>query len=236
MKALVACVMALTLTAVASTALADEAPALPAAPALAASATPLAPRPSKPLTLANSNEGTPFGYKLLAGLGVVAATVVWLKKKRKSGSALPASRIDVLGRTSLGVRSELLVVEVEGTRLLLGMTPSAIQTLAVLDGVTAEAEPIESVARTGPDPSRPVVELAERARTLLAGARAAKPAAPSPKRAPAAKKATAMPRVAGQAKGLLLALDPESEPEGGGAEDRARSRASSERTIRLGDW
>ncbi|MBX3206254.1 MAG: flagellar biosynthetic protein FliO [Labilithrix sp.] len=260
MKALRAGVIALTLVAVPTLALAAEppapaasaaAPAVPAAPAAASAAppvevaalpeptpapaaTPLATRPSKPLTLANTSEGTPFVYKLLAGLGVAAAAGLWLKKKRGVRALAPASRIDVLGRTSVGVRSELLVVEVEGTRLLVGMTPSAIQTLAVLDAVDASSG-AEAAMLEGPErdrapiarvEERPMMEIADRARSLLGGARQpAKPAA-APKRAPAAKTAK-MPRVAGQAKGLLLALE---QPK-----DDAQSGAP-ERRVRLGDW
>ncbi|MBX3210417.1 MAG: flagellar biosynthetic protein FliO [Labilithrix sp.] len=205
-------------------------PAPPSAAPEAPAATPLATRPSKPLTLASPSEGTPFVYKLFAGVGVAAAAGLWLKKKRKGQAALPASRIDVLGRTSVGVRSELLVVEVEGTRLLVGMTPSAIQTLAVLDAVDAAVEepaPLEIAARerTPIVEERPLLEMAERARSLLGGIGAtAKPAAP--KRAPAAKMPK-LPRVAGQAKGLLLALEQPNE---------GARKGAPERPLRLGDW
>ncbi|MBX3196770.1 MAG: flagellar biosynthetic protein FliO [Labilithrix sp.] len=210
---------------------APTAEAPPSAAPEAPAATPLATRPSKPLTLASPSEGTPFVYKLFAGVGVAAAAGLWLKKKRKGQAALPASRIDVLGRTSVGVRSELLVVEVEGTRLLVGMTPSAIQTLAVLDAVDApaveEPAPLEIAARerTPIVEERPLLEMAERARSLLGGIGAtAKPAAP--KRAPAAK-TPKLPRVAGQAKGLLLALEQPNE---------GARKGAPERPLRLGDW
>ncbi len=49
-------------------------------------------------------------------------------------SATPqiGSDMAVLRRTSLGMRSELLLVEIEGQRLLLGVTPHGSQTLYVL--------------------------------------------------------------------------------------------------------
>ncbi|MBX3258168.1 MAG: flagellar biosynthetic protein FliO [Labilithrix sp.] len=206
-----------------------EVAALPETPAPAA--TPLATRPSKPLTLASPNEGTPFAYKLFAGVGVAAAAGLWLKKKRRGHAPTTASRIDVLGRTSVGVRSELIVVEVEGTRLLVGMTPSAIQTLAVLDAVDAPAveasAPLELPARERAPiaraEERPLLEMADRARSLLGGVGAPAKAA-APKRAPAPKTAK-LPRVAGQAKGLLLALE---QP------DDAR-KGPPDRSLRLGD-
>lgn len=257
MNALRAAVIALTLVAAPAIAAAGEAPAPPAsatppapasaAPAAAApaasaapeaapetpapAATPLATRPSKPLTLASPNEGTPFAYKLFAGVGVAAAAGLWLKKKRRGHAPTTASRIDVLGRTSVGVRSELIVVEVEGTRLLVGMTPSAIQTLAVLDAVDAPAveapAPLELPARERAPiaraEERPLLEMADRARSLLGGVGAPAKAA-APKRAPAPKTAK-LPRVAGQAKGLLLALE---QP------DDAR-KGPPDRSLRLGD-
>ena len=253
MKALRAGVMALTLAFVPTVAVAEEAPAPPAAPAVAApvapepspapavAATPLATRPSKPLTLASTNEGTPLGYKLIAGIGVIAAAALWLRKKRGTRTVGPASRVDVLARTSVGVRSELLVVEVEGTRLLVGMTPSAIQTLAVLDGAPeASAEASEEPASVEapererrpvePSPERPVRQVADRARALLGGMRSPhRPAAAAPKRAAAAVKGPKIPRVAGQAKGLLLALD---QPD----DARTDPRTAPERPVRLGDW
>ncbi|OJY30245.1 MAG: hypothetical protein BGO98_26275 [Myxococcales bacterium 68-20] len=256
MKALRAAVMALTLSLVPSLAIADEAPASTAAlaapsaeapvapepaPAPAGVGTPLAPRPSKPLTLASTNEGTPFGYKLIAGIGVIAAAGLWLRKKRGTRSTAPASRVDVLARTSVGVRSELLVVEVEGTRLLVGMTPSAIQTLAVLDGeAEASTEASEAPATVEapererrsvvPAPERPVRDVADRARALLGAMRAPhRPAVAAPKRTAVSGTGPKIPRVAGQAKGLLLALDKPDDA-------RAEPRTAPDRPVRLGDW
>jgi len=125
--------------AVAASAAAPAAAAVPVAPPAAAApiegATPLGVRPAaKPLALASENSGLGLGAKLLAVLGIGAAAALYLRKKRgaKPGAKAPA-KIDILARTGLGVRSQLVVVEVEGTRLLIGMTPNAIQTLAVLE-------------------------------------------------------------------------------------------------------
>jgi flagellar biogenesis protein FliO len=103
-------------------------------PAASAATLPTIPtRPSQPLTFAPAASSTPLGYKVIAGIGVAAAAVLYALRRRKSPAKKIRAKIDVLGRTSLGVRSELLVVDVEGTRLLVGLTPSAIQTLAVLE-------------------------------------------------------------------------------------------------------
>ena len=115
------------------------------APTPAPSATPLQTRPSKKLELSPQNESTPVGYKLLAGAVIVAGAIVWVKKKKGGVTKdKKKSAIDLLARHSVGVRSELLVVDVEGTRLLVGMTPGSMSTLAVLqtpEGVVGEESP-----------------------------------------------------------------------------------------------
>lgn len=172
-NALFAAIFAAT-TALTGTVMADDAPA----PAPSTSATPLQVRPSKPLTLAPAkDEGTPVGYKLLAGGVVIVAAGVWLKKKQglslgKGAKKKKKSAIDVLGRTSVGVRNELLVVEAEGTRLLIGMTGSSMQTLAVLqtpEGVIGEESPeLPGEAKYADDdlPAAVVVKPAARTKTL----------------------------------------------------------------------
>jgi len=139
--AALASVIALTVT---TAAFADE----PAAPTPApAASTPLQVRPSKALQMAPANESTPLGYKLAAGGVVVAAAALWAKKKKgglTKSKTKKKSAIDILGRASIGVRNELIVVDVEGTRLLIGMTPGSMQTLAVLqtpEGVIGELSP-----------------------------------------------------------------------------------------------
>jgi flagellar protein FliO/FliZ len=62
-------------------------------------------------------------------------------------------------RLSVGARSELMVVEMNGQRLLLGVTPSSIQNLYILpssDDVEAAAdEPDRAVSRPlPPEPAR----------------------------------------------------------------------------------
>ena len=174
-----------------------------------AAATPLAARPTRPLTLAPASDGTPVGYKILAGAGIAVAAGLWLRGKRRAQPKAKTTAIGVVGRTSVGMRSELLVVEVEGTRLLVGMTPTTIQTLAVLDNaepaLANEEDEIEepirpSLRAPAPRPtSRPSdAALVEgRVKSLLAAR--GKPASPTPRTS----------RIAGQAKGLLVALEPD---------------------------
>jgi flagellar protein FliO/FliZ len=209
-----------------------EAPAAPGP-----EATPLTPRPSRPLTLAPRSEGTPIGWKLLAGVGVAVAAGLWIRKRRGSKAQPAGARIEIVGRTAVGMRSELLVVDVEGARLLVGVSPSALQTLAVLDPAeTRVGAPTgdDQQARERPATSallrRSFIEeepldLAERVRSLVAARRADTTKAPrtpevsvprSRKRASGERLKAA--QVAGQAKGLLLALQEPSERRASGDE------------------
>ena len=156
-------------------ALAPPGPAT-APPADTATTTPLAARPNppaKPIALAPASEGLGVGYKLLAIVAIGGAVALYLKKKRGARTAAAApSKIDILARAGIGVRSQLVVVEVEGTRLLVGMTPSTIQTLAVLQTPEDDGVAIESSRAVAVD-DRPELEmvrpanLGDRVRSLL---------------------------------------------------------------------
>lgn len=202
---------------------------------IASSATPLHTRPAKKLELASPSDGTPLFYKLLVGGVVVAAAIVYARKK---GVGLKTekkrSSIDLLARQSIGVRSELLVVDVEGTRLLVGMTPGSMNTLAVLqtpEGVVGEESPLVgeekymSASEEDDDdapapaprvgvrraPEDEIDELEGRVRSLLDARK--KKAAPAPVAPARPRGASGRPvlgpssRVPGQAKGLLLSME-----------------------------
>lgn len=151
MKAFAGVALASVMTLTAAVASADQPAAptpAPAASNAAPAATPLQTRPAKKLELSTmKDESTPIGYKLLAGAIVVAGAIVYVKKKKGgiTKNTKKKSSIDLLARHSVGVRSEVLVVEVEGTRLLVGMTPGSMNTLAVLqtpEGVIGEESPL----------------------------------------------------------------------------------------------
>ncbi len=99
----------------------------------------------KPLELANETPTSGWWYKLLA-CGLIIGGAVWLIRKRKLLPQQPGKQhsMTILGRTGIGVRSELLIVDIDGQKILLGVTPSSIQRLAVLvdsDDVPHLAEP-----------------------------------------------------------------------------------------------
>jgi flagellar biogenesis protein FliO len=135
-----AIVTAMTLFATSLTAgvcLADEtaAPAASAATpiATAAPATPLNLRQSHPLELAQDPVNNYAAWKLVAALAAMAAGAFAFKKyNEKNRPAQTINSLQVLKKLSIGVRTELIVVDVDGQRLLLGVTPSSIQTLASL--------------------------------------------------------------------------------------------------------
>jgi flagellar biogenesis protein FliO len=145
---------AMTLTRLAS---ADPPPAEPLdAPA---AATPLQVRQPKPLQLDPAPASSGLRWKLLA-IAAAAGCGVWLWKKRvvrPAGPNVPELRI--VGRTSAGFRSELLLVELGDQRLLLGVTPNSIQNLYIVpespsgdltdEAIDAAAAP-ERPARTAP--------------------------------------------------------------------------------------
>ena len=136
-------------------------PSAPAAATAAPAELPLALRPAtKPLTLASEPAPTPWPYKIIFGVAVVAACgLVWRKRRgllAKRG--VTATPVRVLGKTSMGLRGELALVEVGGMRLLVGVTPSSMQTLAILPDDFAEATAEMSamdMAMNDVEPERP---------------------------------------------------------------------------------
>src|SRR5205085_2514422 len=100
-----------------------------------------------PSPLGTGSGGTGSLAPQLAIVALIAAGGLWLWKRRARGAAPATKPPKILARTSVGVRSELLVVEVEGQTMLIGVTPGSIQRIAVLSASSemAAAEPAESI-------------------------------------------------------------------------------------------
>jgi flagellar biogenesis protein FliO len=132
-------VIALALVA---TSVTRSAPADPAADPAASSSegvspqvaeTPLHVRSSKPLALEPAPPPLAMGWKLSAIAFAVGGVGLWLWKRRKASPFDAEIReLRILRRTPVGVRSELLLVDFEGQRLLLGVTPYTIQNLYIM--------------------------------------------------------------------------------------------------------
>jgi len=122
-------------------------------------------RTPQPLALAPEQTGSSWGIKL-AFFGAIAAAgfIAYRKRKAKKPEDKKVA-VKVLGKTAMGLRGELALVEVGGMRLLVGVTSSSMQTLAVLpDDADFEMAPaIEEKAEKSEK-----VEVGTRARSLLA--------------------------------------------------------------------
>jgi flagellar protein FliO/FliZ len=71
----------------------------------------------------------------LLGLALILALIfagAWLVKRMGGLPAGGKGMVRILGGTSLGARERVVVVEVEGARLVLGVAPGRVQTLHVL--------------------------------------------------------------------------------------------------------
>ncbi len=100
--------------------------------------TPLELRPQRPLETAPAQSGSSAWMKIgLCGLVAAGAFLLYRRKRGVPVAAGPSLR--VAARTAIGVRSELIVVDVDGQRLLLGVTPSSVRTLSILTGEPASA-------------------------------------------------------------------------------------------------
>lgn len=86
---------------------------------------------------ADPSHGSVFGglLPLLLGMGVVVLVlggVLWLVRRRFGPTGFTKIDCSVVGALAVGPRERLVVVRVEGKRLLLGVTASAIGLLCEL--------------------------------------------------------------------------------------------------------
>lgn len=136
MKRLAAIALTLAVSALTPAVAADQVQAPAPAAAEPAPAQPagtrLPVRPSRPLDLAPQPRSSRLGFSLLLLAGALGAGLWAWRRRGGLRSPAPERAITITARAAVGVRSELLVVEVAGQRLLLGVTPAGIQRLSVL--------------------------------------------------------------------------------------------------------
>ncbi len=216
--ALAAAAIALTPVALAQV---DVPAAAPSSAASPEGGTPLALRPSKPLELAHEPPHSGIGWKLAAIVAVLGGAAFYVRKKW-TPSASHDAQLTIVRRATVGFRSELLVVNVEGQRLLLGVTPQSIQSLAILDNDEAPAAAAAPVDAAG---SASTGSLGERFAAMLDAADRPSPRARGAKKEHAQKetlpkepaaKASRLdssvdddePEIGSQARGLLALRRP----------------------------
>ena len=98
-----------------------------------------------------------MGWKLVA-LTLVGGSVVYGLRRRTAPRSASTDLV-IARRASLGFRSELIVVNVDGQRLLLGVTPHSIQTLAALDSVDESRSPVSAATAEPPTRGSPFEEM-----------------------------------------------------------------------------
>jgi flagellar biogenesis protein FliO len=157
-KVLVSVASALALGLGAQLALAEDPPAQPPpAPA----GTPLQLKPTHEVAAQIAPATTPSNAtwaKIGAGLIGIGATI-WLVRRRNGLARLGITErtLTVSARKSIGVRTELLIVDVDGQSMLLGVTPGSIQRLAILSDAPQVA-PMERRAEGRIEPRNPTRE------------------------------------------------------------------------------
>ena len=132
--------------------------------------------------------------RVVLSLGVVLALLWYLQRRLSRGSLVKsvAHPVTVVGRAPIGQKASVVVIEVDGTRLVLGVTEQAVTVLhekplapnsslddavALLGGPAAESAPAAAFARslaaateTGTaDAAAPVGAPVAAASTRLAG-------------------------------------------------------------------
>lgn len=101
--------------------------------------------PPAPLQFSDESSSATLGWKVVAVAALIGALIYGLR--RRSLTRPTNTDLVIVRRASVGFRSELLVVNVDGQRLLLGVTPQSIHTLALLDN----ADDLTSAASSASD-------------------------------------------------------------------------------------
>lgn len=106
----------------------------------------------------SATDSVSAGYmgQLVTGLIIVIFCIValaWVAKRFNRLQSTPDGSLRLLGGMSMGARERIVLVQVGGRQLLLGVAPGRINTLHVLD------EPLETVAHSsGQAPARGFAE------------------------------------------------------------------------------
>ncbi|MEN9595657.1 MAG: hypothetical protein RL236_91 [Pseudomonadota bacterium] len=81
----------------------------------------------------SSSDFASWAIGLLVVLAIFAICV-WAIKQLQSATQIGTNRLQIVGGLSLGMREKLVLVQVGGKQLILGVTPNRIEMLHVLEG------------------------------------------------------------------------------------------------------
>jgi flagellar protein FliO/FliZ len=108
-------------------------------------------------------------FAVLVVLALVAA-LAWLVRRGAFGALRGGSRsITVETAVPIGERRSLIIVAVEGRRLLLGLTPTQISMVTELSAAPSFEQQLADRTRTSMTPSAPQPPSGMTARTIFGG-------------------------------------------------------------------
>ena len=84
---------------------------------------------AQPQASGDTRPATQTGTLALVALMGLAGVGLWLRGRKAAGPGTTDTRLRVLRRLSISARNEVLLIELDGQRILIGSTPSSIQTL-----------------------------------------------------------------------------------------------------------
>jgi flagellar protein FliO/FliZ len=117
----------------------------------------LAPHATAQASHAASGSTVGLGRSLgvLALTAVLGGAALYLRQKKSKPARASTAGLRVLSSTRVGHRAELVLVDVGGRKILLGVTESAVRKLAWIDGDEAESEALAARPRLVAQTSRP---------------------------------------------------------------------------------
>ena len=96
-------------------------------------------------TAVNGTELLSFAASLIIVVGVIVA-LGWLYSRSKLIGGGNSDVINIVASRALGSKERLMVVEIAGKQLLLGMTASQVQTLHIFDAPIVERNDVAAVS------------------------------------------------------------------------------------------
>jgi len=130
-------------------------------------------KPSKPVA-AGSSLGLGRSLAVLFFVSVLGGSALYLRSKRNKTPKARLAQLRVVGATKLGGRAQLVLAEVEGRKILLGVTDNSVRKLGWMDAEQTEQEEEDFAPAVRPRLVASGVDLGAR------GPRAAAEPAPAP--------------------------------------------------------